>query len=220
MPKDAVPPRRIRVWDWPTRAFHWLLVILLPLQWWTGHEEMMELHIATGQVLLGLLLFRLIWGLAGSETARFARFLKGPAAVLGYLRGRAGGTIGHNPLGGWSVAAMLLLLATQIGLGLLASDEDGLYAGPLAHLVSFDAAIEIAEMHELVFKLLAGLVGLHLFAIAYYALVRRTDLVTPMVTGAQAAESGVEGIAPAGPARVAIAAALAAGMALLIVKAI
>lgn len=211
-------PHRVRVWDWPVRVFHWLLVILLPLQWWTGKEEMLELHILTGQMLLGLLLFRLLWGLVGSETARFSRFMKGPGAVFAYLRGRASPGLGHSPLGSWSVAAMLLLLAIQIGLGLFASDEDGLYAGPLAHFVSFETATEIADVHALAFKLLAGLVGLHLLAILYYAVVRRDDLVTPMVTGVRSVEREAEGIAPVSLAGVATVAAIAAALTWTVVK--
>jgi len=210
---------RIRVWDWPTRLFHWLIVLIVPAQWWTARQEMMDFHIITGQVALGLIIFRVIWGLVGSETARFARFLKGPRKILDYLSGGARRLVGHNPLGGWSVAAMLLLLAVQVGLGLFATDEDGIYSGPLSHLVTFESATRLAENHETVFKILLGFIGLHLLAVGWYAFVRRDVLVAPMITGMRQAEAGVGGIAPPSPRRVALVAAIAAGLTLLIVKA-
>jgi cytochrome b len=194
-------------------------VLVVPFQWWTAHNDEMELHILSGQVALGLILFRILWGLVGSETARFARFLKGPRAVAAHLAGRGERYFGHNPIGGWSVAAMLLLLVVQVGLGLFATDEDGIYSGPLSHLVSFDTATMLAETHELVFKILLGFIALHLAAIAWYWLVRRDDLVTPMVTGTRAAAAGEAGIAPVSLGRVAAVAAVAAGLTLAISKA-
>ena len=104
--------------------------------------------------MLGLVLFRLFWGLLGSSTARFAGFVRGPARVLRYLRGRTRAGLGHNPLGGWSVVLMLLLLLTQVGLGLFAIDEDGLVGGPLSHLVSYETARTLAHRHETVFYVL------------------------------------------------------------------
>ena len=212
-------PGRILVWDWPTRLFHWMIVLIVPLQWWTAREEMMDVHIVTGQVALGLIIFRILWGLVGSETARFARFLKGPRAMLDYVSGRTGSMLGHNPLGGWSVVAMMLLLVAQVGLGLFATDEDGINSGPLSHLVTFESAIRLAENHETVFKVLLAFIGLHLIAVGWYALVRRDGLLAPMVTGSRQADAGVAGITPPPLWRVALVAAIAAGLTLLIVKA-
>ena len=127
MRADQVP-----VWDWPTRAFHWAIVLIVPAMWATHKLERMDVHILLGQAMLGLVLFRLIWGLIGSSTARFSGFVRGPRAVARYLAGRGGTVFGHNPLGGWSVLAMLPLLAVQVGLGLFATDEDGLVSGPLS----------------------------------------------------------------------------------------
>lgn len=177
---------RIAIWDLPTRAFHWLVVLLVPLQWWTAEEEMMDLHILLGQVMLGLILFRLIWGLIGSSTARFSGFVRGPRRILTYLRGSEKAGVGHNPLGALSVIALLALLAVQVGLGLFASDEDGLYQGPLSHHVSLDASETLAERHETMFDVLLVFIGLHLAAILFYLLVKRDNLVGPMVSGGRA----------------------------------
>ena len=193
---DAVPAR-IRVWDLPTRAFHWSIVLLIPFQWWTAENDRMELHMVGGQIMLGLILFRLLWGLVGSETARFGHFLKGPGAILAYLRGQNVRRIGHNPLGGWSAAAMLLLLAAQLGLGLFALDEEAIYGGPLSGMIRYDLAIEIAELHDTLFEILLGFIALHLAAITFYLVVRRDNLVGPMVTGHAEAGPDAVGNAPA-----------------------
>ena len=205
---------RARIWDAPTRLFHWLLVLLIPLQWWTAREEMLALHRQIGLVVLGLLLFRLVWGLIGSSTARFAVFLKGPRAVADYVRGHAPPAIGHNPLGGWSVVVMLAALAVHVALGLFASDEDGLESGPLAHLLSYDASERAAELHEQSFELLLVLIGLHLAAILFYALVPRRRLVVPMITGRGDAPPGAAPMAAAPLWRLAAAAAIAAALTL------
>jgi cytochrome b len=174
---------RVRIWDWPTRLFHWLLVVLIPLQWWTAEQDMMEQHMLFGTIVLGLLLFRLMWGIFGSSTARFSHFVKGPRAVVSYLSGRAAHVLGHNPLGGWSVVAMLGLLSLQVCLGLVASDEDGLNSGPLSHLVDAERAESAAEWHHELFDVLLVLIGLHVAAILFYALFRRRNLIGPMLVG-------------------------------------
>jgi cytochrome b len=180
---------QVRVWDWPTRAFHWAIVLIVPAMWATHKLERMDVHILLGQFMLGLVLFRLIWGLIGSSTARFARFVRGPRAVLAYLRSGAGAAFGHNPLGGWSVLLMLLLLAVQVGLGLFVTDEDGLVSGPLSHLVSYESARILAHRHETVFIILACVIVVHIAAVLYYRLARRDDLITPMVTGRRSGAS-------------------------------
>lgn len=180
---------RIAIWDLPTRAFHWLVVLLVPAMWWTAKNDRMDVHILLGQLMLFLVLFRILWGLIGSSTARFGSFVKGPRAILAYLRGERDDHVGHNPLGALSVLAMLLVLATQVGLGLFASDEDGLYQGPLSHHVSFETAETLAERHETMFNILLVLIGLHLAAIAYYLFIKRNDVVRPMVTGGRPAQA-------------------------------
>ena len=201
---------RVAIWDLPTRLFHWALVLLMPALWWTAEEHMYDLHFLLGEVALGLILFRLFWGLFGSSTARFAGFVKGPAAILAYLRGRPPGAVGHNPLGALSVLALLFLLANVIGLGLFATDEDGLAPAPLSHLVSYDSARILTERHEQVFWILVGFIGLHVSAILFYLLVKRDNLVTPMITGRGPASASGEGMIGAPLWRFLVAAGLAA----------
>ena len=209
---------RVRVWDLPVRLFHWAVVLLVPALWATHEWEMMDTHILLGEIMLGLVLWRLLWGVLGSSTARFASFVRGPGAVLRYLGGKGGRSFGHNPLGGWSVVAMLLLLAVQVGLGLFASDEDGIVYGPLSHLVSYDTARTLAERHETLFWILVALIALHVLAILYYLLVKRDDLVTPMVTGRRAAADGEAVLVPAPLWRFLLSIVLAAGFTLAIVR--
>jgi cytochrome b len=202
--------RRIAVWDLPTRLFHWAIVLLMPALWWTAEEHKDELHLLLGKVALGLLLFRLIWGLIGSSTARFAGFVKGPGAILAYLRGQKPAGVGHNPLGALSVLALLFLLANVIGLGLFAGDEDSLNPGPLNHLVSYDSGRVLAERHEQLFWILVGFIALHVAAILYYRLVKGDRLVAPMVTGERKGEEGEAGMVAAPAWRFLAAAAVSA----------
>ena len=150
------PLSPVRVWDGATRLFHWLLLALLGFSWWSAESGMMDWHRWSGSAVLGLMIFRLIWGFIGGSTARFGTFLTSPVRVLAYLRSDSGAprTPGHHPLGGYSVLAMFLLLTVQVGTGLFAVDIDGLESGPLSHLVSFDQGREAAGIHELSFTLL------------------------------------------------------------------
>jgi cytochrome b len=184
---------RVRIWDLPTRLFHWTLVGLIAFSWWSAEEEHLDWHIWSGLAVLTLLIFRLLWGLVGSSTARFANFARGPRQVLAYLRDMKGWrAVGHSPLGALSVIAMLGAIAVQVGLGLFSIDHDGLYEGPLAHLVSLDASEEIADLHEDWFDVLLVLIGLHFAAILFYRLILRKKLIGPMVTGRGIAEAGTE----------------------------
>jgi cytochrome b len=180
---DGVTPPPVRIWDAPTRIVHWAMALLIPLSWWTASHDQMDRHRLCGYALLGLLLFRRIWGVAGSATARFAGFVRGPVTVYGYARGRVAAGIGHNPLGAWSIVAMLAALAAQIGLGLFAVDEDGLESGPLSYLVSFDTGRWAAGLHHKIFWVIVALIALHIGAILFYLVARRRNLVAPMVTG-------------------------------------
>jgi cytochrome b len=202
---------KVRVWDLPTRAFHWAIVLLVPALWATQKIDRPDLHILLGEVMLGLVLFRLIWGAIGSSTARFASFVRGPGSVVRHIRGKAA-AFGHNPAGGWSVVVMLLLLCVQVGLGLFVSDEDGLNTGPLSHLISYDSARTLAHRHETVFYILLGFIALHVAAILYYLVVKRDNLVTPMVTGRRVAPVGGEEMTGAPLWRFLLAAFLAAAL--------
>jgi len=124
---------RRTVWDLPTRIFHWLLAVLILFSWWSVKNHHTDWHIWSGIAILTALIFRILWGLFGSSTARFANFVRGRASVRAYLRGEWTGT-GHTPLGALSVVALLAAVSVQVGLGLVAQDPDGIYAGPLAGL--------------------------------------------------------------------------------------
>ena len=150
-----------QIWDLPLRITHWLLVACIAVSWWTAEQRHMDWHRYSGYTLLGLLVFRVYWGFAGSSTARFSEFICGPRAVLEYVRRKhPAGVPGHNPLGGWSVVAMLVLMSVQVGLGLFVTDVDGLESGPLSHLVSFETGRTLAEWHEETFDVLLAFLGL------------------------------------------------------------
>lgn len=183
---------RILVWDGALRLFHWSTVFLVAAMWWTAENGMMDWHKRMGMILLGLISFRLVWGLLGPRTARFTSWQIGPGAILGYLKGLTGGahkpSFGHNPMGTLSVIAMLLALCVQVGTGLFSVDVDGLESGPLASLVSFEAGRQAAEIHETAFNVLVILIGLHIVAIVTYLVFFKDNLVRPMVTGRRASE--------------------------------
>lgn len=177
----------VRIWDLPTRLFHWLLavsVVGLIVTAKVGGDAM-NWHFRLGYVVFALLLFRLAWGVVGGRWSRFASFFPTPARVGRYLRGQARPEdhAGHNPLGAFSVLAMLLALAAQVGTGLF-SDDDIAFAGPLTSLVAGATVRAASSYHKDVGQLLVlGLVALHLLAIAFYFFARRKNLVRPMVTG-------------------------------------
>ena len=191
IPRGGAALRQI-VWDLPVRLVHWLLVALIAFSWWSVHHHHTDWHIWSGCGILTLLIFRVLWGFVGSSTARFASFVRGPRAIADYWRGRWVG-IGHNPLGAISVLALLIALAVQVGLGLISQDEDGLYLGPLAMLVSTDTSDKARHIHELWFDVILALVALHLLAIVYYRL-RGKKLALPMITGRAEVASGTEPI--------------------------
>jgi cytochrome b len=180
-------PAPILVWDATIRLVHWLMVILVPLLWWTAEEGYMDWHRSFGLTMFGLVFFRLIWGLIGTWTARFApmaRQIGSLKSYVGKFRNREhGASFGHSPLAALSVFALLLALTTQVTTGLFSVDVDGLESGPLAVLVSFETGRQFADVHEFNFNLLAALIGLHIAAIAIYQFVLKEKLVRPMITG-------------------------------------
>jgi cytochrome b len=181
--------RRIKVWDAPVRLFHWAIVVLIAAAWVTQEFNRMEWHVRIGYTILTLLLFRIVWGFVGSETARFSRFLGSPVAAfrhLAHLRRREPDReVGHNPAGGWMVLLMLALLCVQAGTGLFSNDLDdgGDTEGPLMHLVGKDRSDWFGHIHSLNFKLIEAVIVLHILAILTYAVLKRHDLVRPMLTG-------------------------------------
>lgn len=191
-----------RIWDLPVRLFHWLLVLLFAMLWATGRWggldlslplpggktlflTNMDLHMLLGQAVLALVVFRLLWGVMGSTTARFSAFVRGPRAVLAYLKdvlnGRSPAIAGHNPAGGLMVVVLLVLLLLQSGTGLFANDE--LFSeGPLAHLVDSTTSARLTELHGWLFDLLLIAAALHVAANLLY-LVRGQNLIQAMITG-------------------------------------
>ena len=183
----AGDPRKVRIWDRPTRVFHWVLVVLVVVCFLSGRNGRFDVHIPAGQALLVLVAARILWGFVGSEPSRFRSFVRPVSEIAAYVRTlgkRAPGYhAGHNPLGGLSVVAMLLVLLLQAGLGVFAVEVDGLYEGPLSFLVSYEAARRSAELHAMVVDGLLILVGLHLAALLFHRIYKRERLVKPMVIG-------------------------------------
>jgi cytochrome b len=202
--------RSIALWDLPLRLVHWSLVVLLASLWWTWRAGRIELHEQLGYLTLGVLLFRVYWGLFGSATARFSRFVKGPRDIAAYLRGGLSPQAGHNPLGALSVLLLLGLMIAEVGLGLFAQDIDGIEAGPLARFVSYDAANAARDWHALLFNVLLGVVALHVLAILFYLIVKRDNLVSPMLSGRKVFDDAVEApeMAPLSRALIGIALAV------------
>jgi cytochrome b len=181
--------RRTKVWDLPVRLFHWALVVLIFCAWATQEWDHMQWHVWVGYSILTLLVFRVIWGFVGSDSARFARFLRSPVAALWHLahlwRREPDRELGHNAAGGWMVLVMLALIGAQTGTGLFANDLDdgGDDKGPLMHLVDKDQSDWLSHIHALNFKLIEGVIVLHVVALVLYAVLKRHNLVWPMVTG-------------------------------------
>ena len=174
----------VRVWDLPTRLFHWSLAacVIGSLVTINLGGNAVAWHFRFGYAILTLLIFRLAWGFVGPRYARFASFPPNPMAALRYLRGQEPSVAGHSPLGALSVYALLLSLAFQAGTGLFANDAI-MWDGPLKNLVSNDTSDLLTRLHKINRFVVIGLVVLHLAAIAYYALVKRRRLVRPLLTG-------------------------------------
>ena len=185
------------VWDLPIRLFHWVLTALIAFSWWSVKNHETELHIWSGVAILTLLIFRLLWGLFGSSTARFGNFVRGPAVVRDYLRDNASWRFaGHTPLGALSVIALLGAVAVQVGLGLISVDEDGLNEGPLAQLVSLETSEAARDLHESFFNILLALIVVHIAAIVFYRLLVGRKLTAAMFTGRADLEPEVEPMRP------------------------
>ena len=218
-------PAAQKVWDVPTRLVHWALAIGIATSWWSVENKQMDIHYWSGLTVLGLLVFRIYWGFAGPQTARFSHFIKGPAAVLGYIPKlfskdyRA--AFGHNPLGALSVVALLVAIIVQVGLGLFATDTDGLFAGPLNRHIDYDTAKDVTGFHEDFFNVLFALILLHLAAIAFYLVVKRINLISPMLSGKRRGTNltgPATGIGPIPLWRLALGVALAVGVVWLVAR--
>lgn len=173
------------VWDFPTRMFHWALVIAVATSLLSEELGNMNIHMISGHVVLVLILFRIVWGVVGGKYARFAEFVRGPATVIAYLKSMFDGShkpsVGHNPLGALSVIALLGILAVQVGTGLF-SNDDILTEGPLFDLVSKSTSDTLTYYHGLASNALYGLIGLHLAAVAFYTF-KGDKILAAMVFG-------------------------------------
>jgi len=177
------------LWDLPTRVFHWLLVICLPLSWWSAESQRYTMHQWLGYTLLVLVCSRIIWGFIGSAHSRFADFLVGPGRLLAYLRGRGYASAGHNPLGGWSVVALLSVLLLQ-GISGLFNSDDILFTGPLYYAAGVPFRDAMGVLHEVAFDGLLVLVSLHILAVLYHQYRHKETLVQAMVHGAGRGRAG------------------------------
>lgn len=207
--------RQVKVWDAAVRLFHWAIVLLIAAAWATQEYDRMDLHVICGYTILTLLIFRIIWGFIGSDTARFTRFLRSPAAAIQHLthltRRDDDREIGHNAAGGWMVLLMLLLIGVQTATGLFAND-DGATEGPLMHFVSKDQSDFLSKIHAINFTLIEIAIALHVLAIIVYAVLKRQDLVRPMILGSKPMPS--DAVAPrlASPVLALLCLAVSAGV--------
>jgi cytochrome b len=174
------------VWDLPTRVFHWLLVLSIIGSYTTAKLDLMPWHMRLGELTIGMLIFRVLWGLIGPRHARFSNFIKGPGSVLQYLKGGMK-SVGHNPLGAGMVVLMLLLLAVQTTTGLFSTDDIA-YVGPYNPSVSHSLAEQLTGIHHKNFNIILAAIALHLCAIAYYTFVKKERLVPAMIHGQKPAE--------------------------------
>jgi cytochrome b len=212
--------RTVKVWDVWVRLFHWLLVALLVLAWYSGEYGFDELgaktwHMRIGVAVLGLVVFRVLWGIVGSETARFSHFVRGPRAVIAHVRAMRRGEplpIGHNPLGGWATVALLLIVLAQPVTGLFASD-DILASGYLADDVPGAVQDAIGGWHKDLFNVLLALAGVHVAAVLAYVAGKRGNLIRWMVVGRRPVPASWPRPGFATPWRALACAAVAAGVA-------
>ncbi len=177
---------KIKVWDVSTRFFHWGIIALLAVLWWTAEEGYMEWHQICAYTLAGMLVFRLIWGFIGSETSRFSHFVNSPGNVIRYLKNVKSSKmsrhhIGHNPIGGYMVILLLVLLAAQFITGLYSTD-DIFTEGPLYSAVSNDIAESLTRLHKNLYYLILVFAGVHVLAVIVHS-IKGDKIVPAMLTG-------------------------------------
>src|SRR5918993_2684707 len=182
------PVARIRIWDLPTRLFHWLLAALVIFSFTTGKlgGDWLSWHFRSGYAIASLLLFRMMWGFVGSRYARFASFLPSPFRIWATVRSSKPRDVpisaGHSEIGTLSVYALLIVLIVQVATGVFTND--GTFTeGPWVKFVSEAVSNRLSTIHYYNHWAIIGLTGLHVAAIAYYLLARKEDLLTPMMTG-------------------------------------
>jgi cytochrome b len=179
---------KVAAWDLPTRLFHWLLVVLIACAYisYEFGDVQMKWHMWNGYAILTLCVYRLLWGVLGSSTARFSHFIKGPRAIFGYIHSLRTGQpqkyLGHNPVGALMVMALLVMILVQGTMGLFTSD-DIFVEGPLVFLASSDWVTLAGSIHRLGFWVIVSFVGLHVLAALFYLLIKKENLIRAMVTG-------------------------------------
>lgn len=178
--------KKVKLWDSPTRLFHWALVINIIVSWYTIENRLIELHEIAGHTLIALLIFRIGWGFMGSTTSRFSHFITHPISAFAYLinslKLKVHYTVGHNPAGGWMVVVMMFVLGFQLLSGLLSNDDLG-FSGALSDYVSKDLSDTFTQLHGISFDILVGIVWLHIVAIFFYVLVKKDNLIKAMIAG-------------------------------------
>ncbi|WP_028469869.1 cytochrome b/b6 domain-containing protein [Neptunomonas japonica] len=178
----------IKVWDISIRIFHWSLVAGIGFLWFSGEEggNIMTWHVYIGCAMLGLIVYRIFWGIIGSPYARFSEFFKRPSHTFTYLKnilkGEKTDYLGHNPLGGWMVIILMILIFTQAFSGLFSSD-DIFTEGPFYSLISSKTSELFTSIHHLNFNVLLAAIALHIGAVAYHVLIKKEALIKSMLTG-------------------------------------
>jgi cytochrome b len=196
-PMDNNSNSRVFVWDIPVRLFHWALVLLMVALVVTGKflDGAIDQHAVLGQSVIALVIFRLLWGIVGSSYARFSQFVCGPLDVLAYVRSlftsRHEFSVGHNPLGGWMVVVLLIVVLFQAVLGLF-SNDDILFDGPLSYLISKESSDLITGLHSDLFNILLVLVALHVSAVIWHKLFKGEDLLSAMFSGYKELPTGMQ----------------------------
>ena len=200
--------RNILIWDAPTRLFHWLAAVLVAAAYATWRLDLMDWHARVGYVLLALVFFRLLWGLVGSETARFVRFVASPGAAIAHLRHvfrrEPDRQVGHNPAGSWMVILLLALLLGETLTGVYVNNDVADH-GPLTDLVPAPVANLVDALHSVFWNVLLAAVALHVLAVAVYWTAKRQNLVLPMITGRKMLPTDARAPALAGPLRALVA---------------
>jgi cytochrome b len=193
-PESGSASPSVRVWDLPTRVFHWTVVALVAVAWVSAEGDglLFRVHAVCGYLLLAILCFRLIWGVVGSEHARFADFVRPWPAVRDYAKKLAVLSpprhLGHNPLGGWMVVVLLTVLAAIVATGLFAYHDGA--AGPFAYLIGRGAGEAVSEVHEGLTSVLGWLIALHVAAVFADWLITGDNLIRAMWTGAKTVPAG------------------------------
>ncbi|WP_416190808.1 cytochrome b/b6 domain-containing protein [Neisseria sp. CCUG12390] len=213
--------QKIKVWDLPTRIFHWTLVLAIAFMWYSGETggNLLAWHLRCGLLILALVVFRVCWGLWGSDTAKFANFVRGPKQIVRYLKGEIteNEQPGHNPLGALMVLALLGAVSVQVVTGLFSPDDNTfIHNGYLNNLVSSDTGAAMRKIHFGFFNVLLALAAVHIITIFAYKFLKKHNLITPMMTGYKELEGKLPLLKFAGSGKLVAALAVALAVALLV----